>query len=268
MKDSECIAFLQWALPRLQLRWSGYRKVRRQVCKRIDRRIRSMGLEGIDAYRRLLETDASEWSVLDGFTRITISRFFRERDAFEFLCSSVLSELRTVAAPGPVRIWSAGCARGEEPYTLAIAARIHGVDVRITATDADSDQLRRARDARYSPGSLKDLPASWKELAFEPLDDELVLRPELRSAIELLQQDIRDEMPDGPFHLVLCRYLAFTYFDSTLQRQIARRLLDRTASGGFVALGKHEAWPRDVAGVKEVHPRLRIYRKLDATERG
>lgn len=268
MNDSDCIALLQWALPRLHLRWPGYRKVRRQVCKRIDRRIRSLGLDGIEAYRERLETDPSEWSVLDGFARITISRFFRERDAFAFLCDEALVELGRSAAPRPVRIWSAGCAGGEEPYTLAIAAAVHGIDVRITATDADSHQLRRAREARYSAGSLKDLPPTWRERAFEPLNDEWVLRSELRAPVELVQQDIREHMPDGPFHMVLCRYLAFMYFDLPLQRRIATCLLERTESGGLLVLGKREAWPSGVRGVTEVRSGLRIYRKVDATEPG
>jgi hypothetical protein len=62
MKDSDCIAFLQWALPCLGHRWPGYRKVRRQVCKRVDRRIRALGLAGIEEYRAYLETHRDEWA--------------------------------------------------------------------------------------------------------------------------------------------------------------------------------------------------------------
>ena len=262
MKDSECIAFLQWALPRLRLRWPGYRKVRGQVCKRIDRRIRSLGLRGVEAYRARLEADPREWEVLDGFTRITISRFHRDRDVFEYLHGEVLPELDALVAPEPVRIWSAGCGAGEEAYTLAIAAQEREIPVRILATDLDAHQLRRARQARYSSGSLKDLPAHWIARAFEREAEELVLRDELRSDVELLQQDIRKEMPPGPFDLILCRYLAFTYFEESLQREIGEGLLARTRPNGFIVLGKHEAWPSAVPGLFEVRAGLRIYRKL------
>lgn len=75
MKDTECVEFLQWALPRLHMRWQGFRKVRGQVCKRIGRRIRELNLgEGAD-YRTYLESHPAEWSVLDDLCRITISRF-------------------------------------------------------------------------------------------------------------------------------------------------------------------------------------------------
>jgi chemotaxis protein methyltransferase CheR len=268
VKDSECIDFLQWALPQLRLRWHGYRKVRRQVCKRVSRRMTELGLESVDGYRARLEVDPEEWAVLDGFTRITISRFYREHDAFAYLCKTALPALHELTSGSAVQIWSAGCAGGEEAYTLAIAAHEQGIPVRIVGTDSDMHQLERARRAIYSRGCLKDVPARWRSSSFDQQGDAFVLRNQLRAPVALLHQDIREEMPDGPFHLILCRYLAFTYFDSTLQRRIARRLRDRTESGGFVALGKHEAWPRDVAGLREVRPGLRIYRKPDAMEPG
>ena len=262
VKDLECIAFLQWALPRLQLRWPGYRKVRRQVCKRVDRRIQALGLGSVDAYRARLETDPAEWAVLDDLTRITISRFLRERDVFTYLCETALPKLQALAAPEPVKIWSAGCAGGEEAYTLAIAARKHGIPVQIVATDWDERQLGRARAARYSAGCLRELPVPWRISAFEKEGDAFVLRDELRDDVELLRQDIRRDMPDGPFHLILCRYLAFTYFHAPLQHGIAERLLTRTMANGFVVLGKHELWPMDVPGLIEAQPGLRVYRKV------
>ena len=262
MKDPQCIAFLQWALPRLQLRWPGYRKVRRQVCKRVDRRIQALGLASVESYRARLEADPAEWAVLDDLTSITISRFFRERDVFTYLCETALPELHALVAPEPVRIWSAGCAAGEEAYTLAIAAQQQRIPVRIVATDWDEHQLQRAREARYSAGCLKDLPERWWMSAFEQRGDEFVLRDELRANVELLRQDIRRDMPAGPFHLILCRYLAFTYFDAQLQRKIAERLLMRTIPNGFLVLGKHESWPFDVSGLVETQPGLRVYRKL------
>jgi chemotaxis methyl-accepting protein methylase len=103
-------------------------------------------------------SDPAEWAVLDDLTRITISRFFRERDVFTYLCKTVLSELHASVAPEPVLIWSAGCAGGEEAYTLAIAAQQQRIPVLIVATDWDEHQLARAREARYSAGCLSEMP--------------------------------------------------------------------------------------------------------------
>ena len=77
-EDQQWVAFLQWALPQLQLRWKGFRKVRSQVCKRIYRRMRSLQISSLDAYRLYLQRHPGEWRVLDTLCRITISRFYRD----------------------------------------------------------------------------------------------------------------------------------------------------------------------------------------------
>ena len=121
--DRECVEFLQWALPQLGLRWPGFRKVRRQVHKRIVRRLNELGLTQISEYREYLQTNSDEWSVLDGFTRISISRFYRDRDVFNHLRDVLLPDAARasqVRGEEQLRIWSAGCASGEEPYTIAM----------------------------------------------------------------------------------------------------------------------------------------------------
>jgi chemotaxis protein methyltransferase CheR len=132
MSDAECVAFLQWALPRLNLRWQGFRKVRRQVCRRISRRLAELGLADAAAYRAYLEAQPQEWAVLGGLCRVTISRFWRDQAVFEVLCDTVLPALGA-----PVSAWSAGCASGEEPYSLVLAADQAGIAIRILGTDVD-----------------------------------------------------------------------------------------------------------------------------------
>lgn len=85
MADADCVAFLQWALPRLDLRWRGFRKVHGQVCKRLKRRMKELGLDGFDAYRKWLAADTDEWAVLDGMCHITVSRFYRDSRIFKAL---------------------------------------------------------------------------------------------------------------------------------------------------------------------------------------
>lgn len=122
MSDPDCTAFLQWALPQLDLNWPGFRKVRRQVCKRLRRRMSELELADFAAYRARLESDPAEWQVCDECCHITISRFFRDRRVFEVLRDRVLRDIapRAQREHRDVRIWSAGCASGEEPYTLKI----------------------------------------------------------------------------------------------------------------------------------------------------
>jgi len=147
-----CIAFLQWALPRLSLSWRGFRKVRSQVCKRIRRRMQSLGLEDFAAYRDHLERHPQEGAMLDCFCRITISRFYRDRNVFGVLRECVLPRLaqRAEQERRDVTCWSAGCASGEEVYTLRIVwdlslADAHrGVALALLGTDVDETMLARA----------------------------------------------------------------------------------------------------------------------------
>src|SRR5574341_1404341 len=123
MRDPDCVAFLQWVLPRLRLRWPGFRRVRRQVCKRLDRRLRELGLSGLPEYRSYLEAYPSEWAGLDRLCWISISRFYRDKAVFQCLEREVLPQLAERASAGgegEFRCWSVGCAAGEEAYTMAI----------------------------------------------------------------------------------------------------------------------------------------------------
>ena len=137
MRDTECVPFLQWALPQLGFRWPGFRKVRGQVCKRIGRRLHELGLSDLQKYQQFLASHPEEWSMLDGLCRITISRFCRDRRVFRTLTTEVLPRLaRQVQAANleTLEAWSAGCGAGEEPYSLTVLAEEQGDPVPFTFT--------------------------------------------------------------------------------------------------------------------------------------
>jgi chemotaxis protein methyltransferase CheR len=237
--DAECVDFLQWALPRLGLRWQGFRKVRRQVCRRVSARIADLGLDEADAYRCYLERNMQEWDALAGLCRVTISRFWRDRATFEALRDLVLPAL------GPaVFAWSAGCASGEEPYSLVLAAAEAGVEIHVVATDVDPVLLERARRACYPDSSLRDLPANLRARAFE----DGCLRPEYREPVDFIRSDVRDEAPGGPFDLTLCRNLVFTYYADEVQREVGRHLARSLRAEGALVVGAHEAMPGALDG--------------------
>ena len=240
----DCVAFLQWALPRLGRRWAGYRKVRRQVCRRVRRRAAELGLHSLAAYRDHLERHPDEWPVLDGLTNVTISRFYRDRGVFEFLRAELLRDR--------MRIWSAGCASGEEPYTLAMLCE----SADILATDIDPALLRRADAARYPPSALRELPAALRDGAFA----DGVLAPRIRRRVTFMRHDVRDQPPPGPFDLVLCRNLAFTYFDDAGQRAVLHRIASVTAAGGALVIGAHEELPAGQNAFDPWAPQHGVYR--------
>ncbi len=254
MKDSECVAFLQWALPQLRMRWPGFRKVRRQVCRRLGRRLNQLDLPDLDAYRRVLESDPAEWSVMDAACCITISRFYRDIRVWDILKESVLPLLAARAierGEQALHCLSIGCASGEESYTLSIlwrlelGSRFRQLGLRVDALDIDAHMLERARRAVYTYGSVKDLPEGWRQTAFEKIGDMFTLKDAYRENVRFHLCDIRDGVPDDRYHLVLCRNLVFTYYDLTLQEEMLARLTKHMAPDSVLVLGPHESLPDD-----------------------
>ena len=219
MKDADCVAFLQWALPRLGLHWPGFRKVRRQVCRRIAARLGELRLADAAAYRSHLQSHAGEWQALAALCTVSISRFYRDREVFDCLGTAVLPALAAAARErGAQRLecWSAGCASGEEPYTLAIqwhmSAHIPELALRVLGTDIDAALLERARVACYRSSSLEALPAAWREQAFERRGKLHCLRESFRREVEL------------------------------------ERIASRLRYGGALVVGIHERLPQPAAG--------------------
>ena len=227
------VAFLQWSLPQLGLRWRGYRRVKKQVLKRVRRRMQALGLEDHDAYRAHLAAHPDEWPRLEAMSRVTISRFFRNHRVFEEL------DAWLVARGEPARIWSSGCASGEEPYSAAIICVMRDIDAEILGTDASAHMLDRAREAEYLQGSLREVPPEWRAEAFE--DGRLKAR--FRERVRFIQQDLRREAPAGRFDVIFCRNMAFTYFDRDAQIAAARTLRERLVPDGKLILGAHERLP-------------------------
>jgi chemotaxis protein methyltransferase CheR len=246
--DLECVALLQEYLPRLGLRWQGFKNVRRQVCRRLAARTKELGLDA-SGYRARLDADEGERRALYGLCYVTISRFYRDRRTCDELRDQLLPELASRSrsnAGGILRVWSAGCASGEEPYTvailwhLAVAPRFPDVTLEVLASDFEETVLARAMRGEYEESSLRELPKAWRDAAFERRGDLFVLEPELRRGVVFARADIRDFSPQEPLQLLLCRNSVFTYFDEAEQQRFLERAYDRLLSGGVLVVGSHE----------------------------
>jgi chemotaxis protein methyltransferase CheR len=257
MQDRECIAFLQWALPQLKRPWAGFRKVRGQLCRRIERRWRELALADTAAYRAYLESQPDEWAQLDALCPITISCFYRDTAMWEALASAVLPALAHQAhARGTHMLHAAslGCASGEEPYTLmlawqfAVAPQFPALRLGITATDVVETVLARAQAACYPASSLKLLPLAWREHGFERVGDNWCLRERFRTGVTFFQQDLRAPLPPQRFDLMLCRNLLFTYFDVATQQSLLAHLCALLEPGGAFVIGRREQLPPDTTG--------------------
>lgn len=306
MRDDDCVRFLQWALPRLGMRWPGFRKVRRQVCRRIVRRMGELGLRSLREYRERLEAEPGEWRALDRLCRVTISRFWRDRETFRALEETVLPAVAGAAleaGSATLDAWSCGCASGEEAYTLSILwherlrPRFPGLRLRILATDLDLHLLQRAGRAVYPEGAVRELPEEFARAALEavpspvrtsgggpagsrtgapggaasevgrrrragaPTDGLFRIPDRYRAPAHRALHDVRSDPPAGPFHLILCRNLAFTYFDERLQRAVAYRLARALHPGGALVLGSHEELPAGTEGLCPWLPGASTYRR-------
>ncbi len=271
MTDLECVSFLQWILPRLNMRWKGFRKVRKRVCRRFQRRMDELGFESIGDYRKYLEGHHKEWRVVDSYCRITISRFYRDRGLFNTLSMEILPLLKKMVLKEEIqelRCWSAGCASGEEPYTLKIiwdntlALNPSCPSIRITATDISEGILNRAKTAAYPASSFWELPYTLFRRSFYLEGGYYILKDEFREGIAFLKQDIRRNMPEETFHLILCRNFVFTYFNKNLQKEILKKMVARLLPGGFLIVGCHEKVSAEDLGLKVWRKNPMIYQKL------
>ena len=246
------------------MRWSGFRKVRGQVCKRLRQRLCTLEIDTLDDYRVYLQNHSQEWQQLDGICRVTISRFNRDIMMFRHISEQILPKLvqhviATMQKPC-IRVWSAGCASGEEPYTLNLiwqfewARRFPQISMQIIATDVNESLLRRAHTACYPFCSIKRLPPEWRLRAFEQQDDLYCLTSRYQKNIDFRFHDVRDPLSIEPFHIILCRNLAFTYYDSDLQQCVIDTIHKNLHPGGFLVLGAHEQ-------LKDTKKRFNIYSK-------
>lgn len=268
MSENKWVEFLQWALPHMRMQWRGFRKVRGQVCKRIAGRLEELHLAGPSQYKAYLADNPDEWKKLDSFCRITISRFYRDKSVFRFLQDVVLQDLAKEAETHRLRCWCCGCAAGEEPYTLSLIwhqilkPRFSDVDLEIIATDSMDTMLNRALTGRYTISSVKELPEELLRTGFIRQKKWYDLKAIYHNPVQFLRQDVRKRMPGGPFQLILCRYLVFTYFDKKLQTELLGKFLSRLAPGGALVLGKIDRLPCKTEKLEPWSEQDHIYKKV------
>lgn len=238
--------FLQHVCPGLGLNWRKYRRkgARRGVLSRMS----ELGVASFEDYAGYIRLHPEEGDLLPDIMHITVTRFYRDGLCWEAL-AGVLPEL---VVPGrKFRVLSAGCCGGEEPYTMGIVwkelfeARFGPLE--IIAVDMDRASLQRAEKAVYDKRSLRELPESWREKWFTPSRKQFQLSPEIARMVNFkLGHLINDPLP-GPFDLILCRNLFFTYFIDARRFQAAQKLWDSLRPGGVLMIGeREELGPRDL----------------------
>jgi len=216
------------------------------VKSRLVKRMRALGLGGFDEYLSAVnESPAELYHMVDLLTTNKTS-FFREDAHFNFMKARILPELKG----GRIRVWSAGCSSGEEPYTIAMVLREHfgaGAlpDVRILATDLSKRVLEKAVAGVYDEENLRDVPVPLISKYFDCVDAKkprkYSAKKSLRSLITFAPLNLMEEWPmKGPFELIFCRNVMI-YFDKPTQEKLVNRYWAMLKPGGYLFSGHSES---------------------------
>jgi chemotaxis protein methyltransferase CheR len=221
------------------------------VYGRLSRRLRALGLETFRDYRELL-SDPDGQEIVDFCNAITtnLTSFFRESHHFDYLRTHILEPLAAKPPGKRLRIWSAGCSSGEEPYSTAMTIQEsvpdwQRRDLRILATDLDSEVLARGRRGVYAEDRVKGLPQKRLTTFFRQQVEDGARRygviPELAQLITFKQLNLMNELPmRGPLDVIFCRNVVI-YFDKDTQRELFRRFALLQRPGDILFLGHSES---------------------------
>lgn len=243
------------------------------ILRRIAVRQRACGAASLRAYLKLVSRNPTERERLVKALTIHVSQFFRNPSTFraiqEEVLPAILAQKQTIGGRS-LRLWSAGCACGEEPYSLAIlllekAGRaVREYSSAIYGTDIDPDCLRQAKEARYPATSLAHVPPGWRERYFVEVGTRYQIVPEARRLVYFKEHNILEPLPFGRIDLVVFRNVLI-YMTELLQERVLLALHAALNPGGFLVLGKVEGLPGSSRGLFElVNVAERVYRKAEA----
>ncbi|HYS00936.1 MAG TPA: CheR family methyltransferase [Candidatus Eisenbacteria bacterium] len=224
--------------------FTGYKRSTLQ--RRVKHRMDQVGISNYPDYHEYLKQHHEEFSFLFTTILINVTSFFRDPPAWEYLSAEVLPRL--IAAKGatePIRVWSAGCASGEEAYTVAmVLVEALGMSqfrerVKVYATDVDEDALRKARQGIFVDKDLEEVPAGLREKYFEASGGRYLFRGDLRRTVIFGRHDLLQDAPISRIDLLLCRN-TLMYFEAETQARILARLHYALDDQGFLFVGKAE----------------------------
>lgn len=215
------------------------------VYSRLRRRLRQIDVASFSAYRALLADDSAELVRMINAITTNLTGFFREPHHFSYLEEELLPAL--AAERRRIRIWSAGCSSGEEPYTIAMSLRrslpgIDGMDVRVLATDIDTDMVASGAAGRYPLSKAQPIPADLRRGYVRQVDEATVeMDDRLKALISFRSLNLLGEWPmSGPFDAIFCRNVVI-YFDKPTQRTLFDRFADLLTPGGMLFIGHSES---------------------------
>jgi two-component system CheB/CheR fusion protein len=246
--------------------FTGYK--RSTLMRRIRRRMDARALTSLGEYRDFLELEPEEFSRLFDSLLINVTGFFRDPQAWQALREEVLPDLLSAkSARRPLRVWSAGCATGEEAYTLAIVlVEAMGLEdfisrVKIYATDLDEDALAEARTGVYTERQIAEVNEEFRRKYFEASGTKYAFRRDLRRQVIFGRNDLTRDAPISRVDLLVARN-TLMYFNAETQANIIRKFHFALSNPGFLFLGKAEMLLNHGDQFEPVDLRKRLFRKI------
>jgi two-component system CheB/CheR fusion protein len=250
--------------------FSGYKVS--SLMRRVQKRMQQLGIAAYSDYVEFLEVHPDEFLPLFNMVLINVTSFFRDPQAWQALAEQILP--RIVAGKGPdepIRCWSAGCASGEEAYTLAmLLAEAMGDDqefrrrVKIYATDMDDEALAQARQGSYTAAQVEAIPEELRTKYFEPSGERFVFRPDLRRSLIFGRHDLLQDAAISRLDLLLCRN-TLMYFNAETQAKILTRFHFALNRNGYLFLGKAETLLSHGNNFRPEELKSRIFQRAPTT---
>ncbi len=242
--DSKFVILLEHLKRSRGFDFQGYKRT--TLVRRVLKRMQTVGISDYLEYLDYLEVHPDEFTQLFNTILINVTSFFRDEPAWDILGKEIIPQLLAQKSnTGLIRVWSAGCASGEEVYSLAmLLSEVMGAEtfiqrVKIYATDADEEALAFARQGIYAEKSLKPVPANLREKYFKQNGNEYIFRSDLRRSVVFGRHDLVQDAPISRLDLLVCRN-TLMYFNAETQHKILARFHFALNPDGFLFLGKAE----------------------------
>ena len=243
-------------LHHLGFSWTGYRKVRKGIKRRISRHMLELNCSNMAEYLHVLERIPEAKNECKRLMTVSISRFFRDRRLWELLKEEILPRL-VQENSGTISVWSAGCASGEEVFSLKIlyhslassVARLPTLE--ITATDMNPVYLDRARVGRFQASSLKELPEELRMRSFHPgkSEKDFRIKVSLKKGISWRLHDLVSGPLETRFQIIFLRNNLLTYYKDGIKKVALKDILTCLSDGGYLIIGSHERLPFETSKI-------------------
>ena len=249
--------------------WSGYRRVRKGVKRRISRHMQQVGCRNIQEYLSALDGDSALRRQFERVMSVSVSRFFRDRLLWKIMEEHVVPEA-IKESRGKVRFLSVGCACGEEVYSFKMVWEIHRSrpeeipELEILAMDTSPEFISRAREGRYSKSSLNEMPLELKDayFSYSGKDDLYMIEPSMKAGILWRVQNAVKEPLPGNFQTIFLRNGILTYYTDEIRQSVFRKIMASLSKGGFLVIGSHEKLPVETRDLLPIPGQQYVFRKI------